>query len=198
MLDSSIDTRCIYLLPFHRNVVCLEYCLYRLCDFSPDTVTYYLFSHCSAFIGCTACWRIPGINVTVYFPPYLVGWKMSDCKVAIAVGLNQSSLIWTISDVQIHTPTKAYSIRVCLRGYRSPQESLSWVLALFQLSSATERCRMVHDIPELPCKIVSISSWVWGNRFAGKVLMLFTICCLNRSKAAKRKEEKETQKLREG
>jgi hypothetical protein len=27
---------------------------------------------------------VPGMRVTVYFPPYLVGLKMSDCTVAYA------------------------------------------------------------------------------------------------------------------
>ena len=28
----------------------------------------------------------PGISVVVYLPPNLVGWKISDCTVAIASG----------------------------------------------------------------------------------------------------------------
>jgi hypothetical protein len=72
---ARLDTGDVDLLPLNGNVVCLEDLLDRLGDLSTDTVT------CASFNIIFGIWgrlsRVPGIKVTVYLPPNLVGLKMS-------------------------------------------------------------------------------------------------------------------------
>jgi len=80
VLVTSLDTRNVDLLPFYWNVVCLEDLANRLRHFSTNTIT------CGESSECDLDWVLasdkrfcaPGIRVTVYFPPYLLGLKMSD------------------------------------------------------------------------------------------------------------------------
>lgn len=93
VLASSLHTRDIDLLPLDGHIVGLEDGLDRLGNLSTDTVTCeYPLSPAAtlSFHVLSFLWRIPGIKVTVYLPPNLVGLKMSDDTVAYAMSLCQS------------------------------------------------------------------------------------------------------------
>lgn len=76
----------IDLLPLHGDIVRLENLLDRFRHFSTDTV---------AYCGCEKRSQsldpgradVPGMRVTVYFPPNLVGLKMSEETLAMPMGL---------------------------------------------------------------------------------------------------------------
>lgn len=83
---ARVDTRDVDLLPLNGHVVRLEDLLDRLGHLSTDTVT------CACSISGRIFGRVsrlPGIKVTVYLPPNLVGLKMSWPTVAIAVAASE-------------------------------------------------------------------------------------------------------------
>ena len=94
VLVASVDTADVDLLPLDGDVIGLEDGLDRLGDLSTNSVTYpksvfpfLCFARRQEVDGAIEeiCDEsIPGIRVTVYLPPYLVGLKMSDCTVAKA------------------------------------------------------------------------------------------------------------------
>ncbi len=86
MLISRLDSRDINLLPLDRYVIGLKDGLDGFGNLSTNTVAYVLES-----VGLMEergmkpnC--LPGMSVVVYFPPNLVGLKISDCTVAMAGG----------------------------------------------------------------------------------------------------------------
>ena len=96
-LVSGVDTADIDLFPLNGHILGLEDGLHGFRNLSTDTVTYSpkffvngfrleFYAQNGRAIGGAAWWHIvPGMRVTVYFPPYLVGLKMSsDWSVAIA------------------------------------------------------------------------------------------------------------------
>ena len=87
---ARVDTRDVDLLPLNGHVVRLEDLLDRLGDLSTDTVTCACSESMSNYRRLS---RIPGIRVTVYLPPNLVGLKMSWVTVAIAVAALDSAFL---------------------------------------------------------------------------------------------------------
>lgn len=91
MLVAVLHAGNIDLLPLNGDVVGLEDLLDRLGDFGTNTITY---TTCSgparALRWVDMFWAylagVPGMRVTVYLPPNLVGLKMSWPTVAIAGG----------------------------------------------------------------------------------------------------------------
>lgn len=79
---ACLDTGDVDLLPLDGHVVRLEDLLDRLGNLSTDTVTCALFNIETRIMGGYG--GVPGIRVTVYLPPNLVGLKMSWLTVAIA------------------------------------------------------------------------------------------------------------------
>ena len=90
MLVPGLDTRNIDLLPLNGYVVRFEDSLYRLGDFCTNTIPFEIISVQLKSSKKGGCCDEPGMRVVVYFPPYLVGLKMSDCTVAIAAHAGQS------------------------------------------------------------------------------------------------------------
>lgn len=82
MLVAGLDTCYVDLFPFDWYIICFEDCLDCLSDLGTDTITY--SSTVKLLIVHRGLFRIPGMRVTVYFPPNFVGLKMSDCMVAYA------------------------------------------------------------------------------------------------------------------
>ena len=83
MFITRLDTRDVYLLPIDWNIICLEDCFDRLRDFGTNAIAWWSVS-CAARRSMGFVLDLPGIKVTVYLPPNLVGLKMSDDSVAIA------------------------------------------------------------------------------------------------------------------
>ena len=89
MLAARVHTGDVDLLPFDRDIVGLEDGLDGLRYFGADTITCFsTLSYVRRLLGlaCICCLeRVPGMSVTVYLPPNLVGLKMSAWTVAYAV-----------------------------------------------------------------------------------------------------------------
>lgn len=84
MLVSRLYTSNINLLPFNRNIVGFENSFHGFRNLAPDAVTWPLHVSINILIAglkklpCASFPLIPGMSVTVYFPPNFVGLKMSD------------------------------------------------------------------------------------------------------------------------
>lgn len=80
VLVAGLDTGHVDLFPLDWHIVGLEYRLDGFCYFGTDTVTY--SPSCQKSSSLIIAGFVPGMRVTVYFPPYFVGLKISDCIVA--------------------------------------------------------------------------------------------------------------------
>ena len=93
VLITSVNTGDIHLFPFDWDVVGFENRLHGLCNFCTNTITCLKVSASTSYVLppqiSIPFFIVPGIRVTVYLPPYLVGLKISDCIVAMATELNQ-------------------------------------------------------------------------------------------------------------
>ena len=86
MLYASNNTCNIDLFPFDWDILCLKDGLDTLSDFRTDTITCRtVLATCMVEAAEFTIDDIPGISVTVYFPPNLVGLKMPDEALAIAI-----------------------------------------------------------------------------------------------------------------
>lgn len=86
MLVSGVNAANIHLLPFNGNIIGFENGLNGFSNFGTDSVA--LGEEIEGLVEILIYkgngQKIPGIRVTVYLPPYLVGLKISDWTVAKA------------------------------------------------------------------------------------------------------------------
>jgi hypothetical protein len=81
VLVAGVDARNINLFPFNWYIVSFEDSLDSFGNLSSDTVTY-TAARQNGLKVLSLLSSLPGIRVTVYFPPYFVGLKISDSTVA--------------------------------------------------------------------------------------------------------------------